>query len=108
MPAKQRPDRISVPEVMWAGSCTVPAPFQAHLANQLREEPVDGRSVQSPSLPGEEERRRVRPRAEPVAQPGVLAQCFGRGGVQRHLALLLLLAGADLQRAILKIDIATV
>ena len=69
---------------------------------------MDGRFVQSPSLRGEEARGRVRPGAEPVAQPGAPAKGFGRGGVGRHFALLLLLGAADMQRAIVQIDIAAV
>ena len=104
MPVKQRGYGKSVSEVVWPGAYAMSTPFEAGLADQLGERVVDRRDSEPHPEPGEEERGRARLRPAAVTHVGISAQRLDHTVVQRHLALLSLLA-ADTQRPVVEIDV---
>ena len=107
-PANERVDSQGMAEIVRAGSGAGAAAVQADLANQLRECPVELPTRDPSAARADEERRRRGLGEASVAQPRVVAQRPDRAGVQRHLALFLLLAGADVHQAVAKVDVVAV
>ena len=107
-PVEQRAHGQGMAEIVRAGSGASAAAVQADLADQLRERPVEFLARHPPTARADEERRRCGLGETSVAQPRIVAQRADRAGVQRHLALLLLLARADVHHAVAKIDVLAV
>ena len=104
----QRVHAEAVAQVVRARSLAVAAALEADLTDQLHEGPVQ-LPARHPSPAGADEERRRCGRGEPsVAQPRIVAQRPDRGPMQRYLALLLLLAGADVQRPVPQVDVLAV
>ena len=87
----------------WSGASA--EAVQADLADQSGEGPVELPTRHPPTARADEERRRGGLGESSVTQPRIVAQRPDRAGVQRHLALFLLLAGADVHHAVAQIDI---
>jgi hypothetical protein len=90
--------------IVWPGAYAMSTPFEAGLADQLGERVMDRRDSEPHAEPGEEERGRAGLRPAAVTRLGVSAQRLDHAVVQRHLALLSLLA-ADTQRPVVEIDV---
>ena len=92
---------------MWPGAYAMSTPFQAGLADQLGKRVMDRPDSEPHAEPGEEERGRARLRPAAVTHLGVSAQRLDHAVVQRHLALLSLLA-ADTQCPVVEIDVVAI
>jgi len=104
----QRVHAEAVAQVVRARSLAVAAALEADLTDQLHEGPVE-LLARHPLAPGADEERRCGGLWEPsVARPGVVAQRRGRRGVQRHLALLVVLGGPHVQRPVPQVDVVAV
>lgn len=71
VPAQQRADRESVPEVMQARAKGIGGAAQADLSGQLDKGSLEGVLRNSGTAFGHEEGRIARARAEPIAFPGI-------------------------------------
>ena len=104
----QRVHAEAVAQVVRARLLAVAAALEADLTDQLHEGPVQ-LPARHPSPAGaDEERRRGGLGEPPLSRPGIVAQRRGGRGVQRHLALLVVLAGADVQRPVPQVDVLAV
>jgi hypothetical protein len=85
-----------------------PAAFQAGLADQLGKRLAELPAAHPPSSGGDEERRGRGSGEMSITQAGVLAQRADRAVVERYLALLVLLARADVQHTVAEVDVLAI